>query len=628
MEKTRAVVRFGLFEFDAESGELRKQGRKIRLPDQPTQILALLLERPGEVVTRDAVRQRLWLADTFVDFDAGLNSATKKLRDALGDPAENPQFVETLPRRGYRFIAPVTVTPIDPQPERAPVEAVTAPSRVRYAWVAAGVVLAATVAFVIVADRGWWGRRAAGVPARIESLAVLPFENLTGDSGRDHLADSLTNALTTTLAQAGGFHVVSSTSAAQYRGARRSLPAIARELNVDAVLEGSIAASGQDVRVTAQLIDAATDRHIWARTYDGEPGKVLEMHREIAGVIAAALQDRFTAPLPAKAINTLAVNAEAHDAYLKGMLATGRQTPEGFRSAVQYFEVAVAREPDFAQAHMALALAQMQFLFTGPLSPREVVPKAEAAARRALQLDDTLAQAHATLGSLLVNFHWKWEEGESEFRRARELASRSSDTRTGGAGIENLIRAGRVQDAIVEAEAAIGRDPQSFNAHMSAASAYRAAGQHDHALAGYHRALEIDPASTRGRFQLGITFLAMGRLEDAIRELEAAAAQSRNNSRFQAYLGYAYAAAGRRGDAIGILKALDERARQQYVSSFGIALIHDALGQAEPALAALERAHQDRAVEFAQRAQYPPFRTIASEPRYQEVMRSIGLRPK
>jgi DNA-binding winged helix-turn-helix (wHTH) protein/tetratricopeptide (TPR) repeat protein len=493
MDKTRTLVRFGLFEFDAESGELRKQGRKIRLPDQPTQILALLLEHPGEVVSRDAVRQRLWPADTFVDFDAGLNSATKKLRDALGDPAENPRFVETLPRRGYRFIAPVTDTPAA-QPEVRAVVQETAPApRFRYAWISSVVAFAVTVAVLLVAAA--WQNRVATSPTSAEKSTVV-------------------------------------------------------------------------------------------------------------------------------------VSAEARDAHMKGTVAMGRQTPEGFRSAVAYFEQAIAREPEFAQAHAALAQAQMQLLFTGPLAPRDVVPKAEAAARRALQLDDTLAQAHTTLGSILTNFHWKWAEGEREFQRARALADQSSDTRVGGAGIESLIRAGRVQEAIVESEAASNRDPRSFNAHVNAASAYRAAGEHDRAVERYRQALEIDPQSTRGHFQLGITLVRMGQLDEGILELEAATTRSRSNPRFQAYLAYAYAVAGRRDDARAILKALDARARKEYVSSFGIALIYDALGEREPALAAVERAYEDRAVEFAQMAQYPIFKTIAAEPRYRAVMQSIGLKPK
>jgi TolB-like protein/DNA-binding winged helix-turn-helix (wHTH) protein/Flp pilus assembly protein TadD len=613
MENTRKIVRFGLFEFDAELGELRKQGLKIRLADQPLQVLILLLERPGDVITRDAVRQRLWPADTFVDFDAGLNSALKKLRDALGDSAENSQFVETVPRRGYRFIAPVKVIPVDRLSAPAAEKSQTARLRLRPAWIVSGLALAGIIAAVLLVERGspeLGARRGSD-----QSLAVLPFENLTGDPGRDYLADSLTDALTTTLAQAGGFNVVSRTSAAQYRSGKRSLPAIARDLNVNAVLQGSVASSGPDVRVTAQLIDAATDRHIWARSYESELSKVLELHREIARAITAELQ-KHSAP---------GVNPEAYDAYLKGAVAMGRQTPESFRNAVAYFEDAVARDPDFAQAYVVLAQAQMQLLFNGPLSPREVVPKAEAAVRRALELDNTLPQAHATLGAILTNFYWKWEEGEREFRLSRELAGRSTDMATGGGSVESLIRAGRSQEAIVEAETASERDPKSFSAHMNAGYAYRAAGQLDQAIARYRRALEIDPEGHRAHFQLGATFVRMGRMDDAIGELEAAATQSRGNPRFQAYLAYAYAAAGRGRDALKILKDLEARARRQYVSSFGIALIYDALGQKEPALAALQRAYEDRAIEFAQMAQYPSFKAIASDPRYQELMRSIGL---
>jgi TolB-like protein/Tfp pilus assembly protein PilF len=454
---------------------------------------------------------------------------------------------------------------------------------------------------------------------------VLPFENLTGDPSQDYLVDGMTDALTSTLAQAGGFHVVSRTSATRYRAAKISLPAIAQELNVDAVLEGSVLRSGQDLRVTAQLIDAATDRHIWARSYEGELGEVRKLQNEIAAAIATALQSRVASLTPARAGITPRVHPDAHDAYVNGVLAMGRQTYEGFRNAVSYFEDAIAREPDFAAAHATLAQAQLQLLYVGPLSPREVIPKAEAAVHRALRLDDTLVQAHRTLGTILSNFYWRWEEGEREFQRARTLAARSNDHSTGGGEAMRLTRAGRIDEAIAQSEAASKQDPRSFNAHVNAATAYRSAGQYDRALARFRHALEIDPASTRGHFQLGVTFVMMGRPADAIGELETAVATSRGNSRFEAYLGYAYAAAGRRADALKILNAHESRARQQYVSSFGIALIHDALGQKEPALTALERAYEDHAVEFAQMTQYPPFKTIASEPRYKALMQRIGL---
>lgn len=591
-------------------------------------MLVLLLERPGEVITREAVRQRLWPADTFVDFDAGLNSSIKKLRDALGDAAESSQFVETLPRRGYRFIAPVHPVTAAEVPASQP-PAAPAVSRVRPRWIVGAVLVGVvTSALAVVYQSGSWQRLYAGPPTEgIRALAVLPFENLTGDPAQDYLAGGITDALTSSLAQAGGFHVVSRTSAAQYRSANKSLPAIARELNVDAVLEGSVVRWGRDVRVTAQLIDAGTDRHLWARSYEVGSSEVVRLHQQIARAIAAELQSRVTSSAPARADSTLRVNPEAYDAYLKGAFAMGRQTYDGIRSAVASFEDAIAREPAFAEAHAALAQAQIQLLFVGPLSPREVVPKAEAAARRALELDDTIAEAHRTLATIFNAFYWRWEDAEREARRARELAA--TDPGSARAEATPLIREGRFEEAIAEAETASTRNPRSFNAHLNAALAYRAAGQHERAIARFRRALEIDPAGTRAQFQLGATLVMMGRLDDGIRELEAVVTQSQRTARFlQPYLGYAYAASGRRGEALRILQELESRARHQYVSSFGIALIHDGLGQKEPALAALEQAYQDRAVEFVQMAQYPAFKTIASDPRYDALMRRIGLPDK
>jgi len=618
---TARVLRFGIFELDTQSGELRRHGLKIRLPDQSFQILRRLLERPGEVVTREELRQRLWTSDTFVDFDVGVNSAIRKLREALDDSAENPRFVETFPRRGYRFIAPVQSATSEQIPEPVAV-ATTTGARARPRWIAGGLVLAVTIAtLVLLYERGWWERvRAGSATAPIRSLAVLPFENLTGDPAQDYFVDGITGTLTTDLAQIDGLRVISRTSARQYKQSPKRLPAIADELKVDAVLEGSVLRSAQNVRVTAQLIHAITDRHLWARSYDGELTDVVRLQQRIAREIAAVIGRRV--PPTAGAHEPRATNPEAYDAYLKGVFAMGRQSYEGFRSAVAYFEEAVARQPDFALAYGAMAQAQHQFLFTGPLSPREAMPKAEAAARKALELDDTVAQAHQTLGGILQHFHWQWEAGDKEFERARELRVAFGENRS--AGVPALIRSGRIEEAIAASERARSNDPLAFGAYMDVATAYRAAGQFDKAVAEIRRGLEIVPRQPRGHFQLGVTFLFMGRLNDAIEELETAV-RSQGNLRFQAYLGYAYATVGRRADARRILKELESRARQQYVSSFGMALIYDALGEKEPALAALERAYEDRAVEFTQMAQYPPFKTIASEPRFQATMRRVGL---
>ena len=571
------------------------------------------------------LQQRLWLSDTFVDFNVGLNSAVRKLREALDDSAENPRFVETLPRRGYRFIASVTPAISDPTPEPEPEPAavsVETARRVFPGWIAGGLV-AATIAMVVIAyESGWWERmHAGGAAGQIRSLAVLPLENLTGDSAQDYFVDGMTDELTTRLAQVNGLDVISRTSAMQYKGAKKLAPVIGKELNVDALLEGSVVRSGQAVRITAQLVHAATDRHVWAQSFEGELKNVATLQQQIAQAVLRAIRGRL-ASTPTRPRQPIAVDPEAYDAYLKGLTVPGRGSYEGFRNAVAYFEEAVARQPDFAVAYAALAQARHQFLFTGPLSPRETMPKAEAAARKAVELDETLAQAHQTLGGILHHFHWKWDEGDREFARARELNAQYVEP----AGIEALIRNGRFEEAIALTERARTRDPLSFNAYMSVASAYRAAGQHDRAVKEIRRALVVNPRQMRAHFQLGITFMSMGRLNEATRELETAVGSTpAGNPRFQAYLGYAYAAAGRPLDARRILKELEARARQQYVSSFGMALIHDVLGEKEAALAAFERAYQDRAVEFAQMTQYPPFKTIASEPRFQALMREIGL---
>jgi len=484
---TPRVLRFGVFELDAASGELRKRGVKIRLADQPLQILLLLLDRPGGVVTRHEIRRQLWDAETFVDFDVGLNSAIRKLREALDDSAENPRFIETIPRRGYRFIGsiqPATRLPIERQ----------APTATRF-------------------DRRRWGT--ASLVLVISTIGTL-------------------------------------------------------------------------------LIAYERQRH----------------------------QPVAAGPVHARTAIPAGVTPEAYDLYLKGVQASGHLSSEGFRTGVEYFEQAVAREPDFAAAYAALADAQVQFLFTGPLAPREVIPKAEAAAHKALQLDDTLANAHNALGTILQMFYWRWEAGDREFRRARELGG-GADPST---SVVSLIRLGRYHDATAEAERALRQDPLSFGAQVNLGLARRAGGDYDGAVAALRRAIENASSQPRGHFQLGITLVAMGRLHEGIAELETAAASSRGHtSRFKAYLGYGYAMAGRRTDAQTILRELDSRAQHEYVSAYGKALILDALGDKEAALAALRRAYEDRAMEFAQATQYPPFRTIAHDPGYEAIVQRVGL---
>jgi DNA-binding winged helix-turn-helix (wHTH) protein/tetratricopeptide (TPR) repeat protein len=507
------VLRFGVFELDAGSGELRRNGLKIRLPDQSFQVLKALLSRPGELVTRDELQHVLWSSDTFVDFEVGLNSAVRKLREALDDAADNPRFVETLPRRGYRFVAPVSPPAAD-----------------------------TAVAFEPA------GLQPGAPTAPLPATAVPALRRLTAPLSRTAVL-----LLTASVAAVGGL----------YQGV------------------------GLGPRVAPAV----------------EP-------------------IRSPVVLPGRAAH--AIDPRAYDAYLKGLTAKGLQRFEGFQRAIGYFEEAVAIQPDFGEAYAALAHSQLQFLFGGPLSPHETMPKAEAAARKALQLDDTLSQAHWALGQILSLYHWRWEEGAASLQRADALRGKDELT---SAVSESLIRRGRLTEAIAAAERGRTLDGRSLNAQMAVGSAYRAAGQHDRALNELRRALDMSPGNTRVRFQIGITYVMMGRLEDAIREFETALRTAQgHNSRMEAYLGYAYAAARRSGDAEKILQELESHRRDQYVSSFGTALIHDALGRKAPALAALQRAYEDRAVEFAQMTQYPPFKTIAADPGFHAVMQKVGLR--
>jgi TolB-like protein/DNA-binding winged helix-turn-helix (wHTH) protein/Tfp pilus assembly protein PilF len=607
-------LRFGVFELDGQSGELRRDGMKVRLADQPFHILQLLLDHPGEFVTREQLRQRLWSSDTYVDFDLGLNSAIRRLREALDDSADNPRFIQTLPRRGYRFIAPVTSATTDR----------SAPDvRIRRGWIAGAVVLALAIAALAIAyERGWWGRpRAAGV--QIRSLAVLPFDNLTGDQSQEYLVDGITDGVTTNLAQLGGFDVLSRTSAMRYKGANK--PAAKQELRVDALLEGSVARTGRQVHITARLVHGATDRHIWAQSYEGELGDVIKLQQQIADAIGGIVGTERRSPGAGRAAAVRAVNPDAYESYLKGMFEAARPSYEQYQIAIAHFEQAVAKQPDFVDAYAAIAMFQLQFLFMGPLSPHEVIPKAEKAARTAIQLDDTHARAHQTLGTILHNYYWNWEDGDKEFRRARKLRGGGSLARQ-TIGVAALIRSGRPEEAIEEAERTRSQDPLSFDAYLNLGIAYRSMGNYERALAEIRSALVLRPKSTRAPFQLGATLVLMGRPQDAIKELETAVnSPPPRNLRFVAYLGYAYVAAGRTHEASRILDELEARAPQQYVSSYGRALIYDALGEKGPALTAFERAYQDHAVELAQAEQYPPFRAIAAEPQFVERMRRIGL---
>jgi TolB-like protein/DNA-binding winged helix-turn-helix (wHTH) protein len=428
------AMRFGPFEVDPRAGELRKHGIRIKLRDQSLQILLVLLERPGEVVTREELRARLWPADTFVDFDHGLNAAVNKLRQALADSAEEPRYIETLPRRGYRLLvapespaeAPAGLAAVQAPTPAAGQVALPSPQRRWYrGWPAlAGLFLVALVMILVFALRNTGVRARLSRNAtntRIESIVVLPLENLSKEAEQEYFVEGMTDQLTTNLAKIAALRVISRTSATRYKGTHKSLADIARELNVDAVVEGTVLRSGERVRITAQLIQAATDRHLWAESYEGDLGDILVLQDKVAQDIAEQIRAKLTPRDLEQLGRSRHISPEAYEAYLKGRYFWSRRTPEALQKAVEYFQQAVDKDPSYALAYSGLADSHNMLGDYSYVAPGEAFPRALALAAKALELDDTLAEAHSSLAFAKLFYDRDWAGAEHHFKRAIEL---------------------------------------------------------------------------------------------------------------------------------------------------------------------------------------------------------------
>jgi TolB-like protein/DNA-binding winged helix-turn-helix (wHTH) protein len=428
---------FGPFEADLLSGELRKYTVRLKLQDQPFQVLALLLEHASDVVTREELRQRLWPADTFVDFDTGLNSAVKKLRDVLADSADEPRYIETIPRRGYRFIVPLvdpnsaTVPSSTPEPglhaahetpSSQPAGSVVTSAlssfftRLRLLFAAAALLLLLVACFLVYRNAGSRGTKQ---PA-IKSLAVLPLKNLSGDASQDYLADGMTEALIGTLSRIHNLRVISRTSVMRFKDTHLSVPEIARTLQVDAIVEGSVIRDGARIRVHAQLIRAATDEHFWSETYDRELRDVLSLQSDVAQSIARKVEVTVTGEEHARLSSARTVDPEAYEAYLKGRYYWNKRTADSMPKAALYFEHAISKDPGYGAPYSGLADCNSGLAWHGFMSPAEVLPKAYASAQKAVEIDPQSAEAHASL-ALVLDHKWDWAGAEVEFKRAFEL---------------------------------------------------------------------------------------------------------------------------------------------------------------------------------------------------------------
>jgi TolB-like protein/DNA-binding winged helix-turn-helix (wHTH) protein/Flp pilus assembly protein TadD len=627
-------LRFGVFEVDLRAGELLKRGLRIRLQEQPFRVLTMLLERPGELVTREELRKALW-SQTVVDFDHGINKAINKIREALGDSAENPRFVETVARRGYRFLG--TVIPItasvdgEPAPASddnvAPVDSslggladIGTRHRPR-AWRALAFGLGSALALALAVALSWFFYDPS--PPKIRSLAVLPLESLSSDASQDYFADGMTDALIADLGQISALQVISRTSAMTYKRVRKPLPVIGRELNVQAVVEGTVLRSGERVRITAQLIQVPDEKHLWAHSYEGDLRDTLTLQNSIARAIAEQIEVALNRQEAAALDKARTVKPQAYEAYLKGRYFWNKRSAEGLRKAIVYFDQAIDADPDYARAYSGLADS---YALSGDweyalLAPQEAFSKAKAAATRALILDDNLSEAHTSLAFILDLYYWDWASAEREYRRALALNPGYATAHHWHAW--HLMVTGRMGEGIAELKQAQSLDPLSLIISADLADALCIARSYDESLQQSQRTIEMDPNFALAHYLRGQALLQKHEVDQAITELRRAVELSADNATFESGLANAYGVSGRREEAMEIAKTLGGRKDRNPAIAASIALIHVGLGDNDRAMAWLDKAHQARFNPSI--LLRPAFDPLRSDPRFQDLLHRVGL---
>jgi TolB-like protein/DNA-binding winged helix-turn-helix (wHTH) protein/tetratricopeptide (TPR) repeat protein len=627
-------LRFGTFEADLRTGELTKQGKRRRLQEQPFRLLAMLLEKPGDLVTREELRARLW-PQTTVDFDHGLNKAISKIRDALGDSAENPRFVETVARRGYRFLAEVAVVPNVP-PETAdgdlavlpglpglvrPIDPGTSPGRLP--GTLARQVFGFGLAVVLIISLAWIFYPQRHAVATIRSLAVLPLANLSGDATQDYFADGMTEELITDLGQISALRVISRTSVMTYKTSRKPLAEIARELDVDAVVEGSILRAGDRVRITAQLIQVPADRHVWAQSYEGDVRDALALQsrvaRDVAEQIRATLDRKEQTALNA----SKTVNPEAFETYLKGRYFLNKRTGDGLTRAIGYFRQAIEIDPAYAAAHSGLADA---FALAGDwkyavLPPQDAFPRARAAATKALALDDSLSEAHASLALAYDLYGWDWQAADREFQRAIQLNPGYAPAHQWYSW--HLIMQGRITEAIIEIRKAESLDPLSLIISADLADALCVAHRYDEAVQQSEKTLELDPNFAVAYYELGQADVQRHMPSEAIAAFQHAIKLAGHSGAFDSNLAYTYAVSGRKEDALAIVRNLAAQQDQNPSVGADIALIYVGLGDLDQAMLWLNKAYDARFK--ASILLHPAFDPLRSDARFKDLLDRIGL---
>ena len=627
-ENSDKKLRFGVFEFDAGREELRKQGLRIKLQGQPLLLLSILLEHPGEIVTREELQARVWDQGVFVDFDHSLNKAISKIREALGDSPESPRFVETLSRRGYRFIAPIQVIEdslpaLSPRSESSPQGASARESAERSTWLTLKTwavhrrkpLFAITAIFVLAfALIPSWFRTARAHPNY--AIAVLPFENVGNVQDNEYLSDGLEESVIHALCHFRELRVMSRNSSSRYKGRNFDASTVGRELGVGAILAGRVRTVGDTIRVTVELVDAADNHSIWGEKFERKSTELAGIEDEIAAQTARNL--RLQAPSPHVMADTR--NSEAYRLYLEGNYNLSKQKEENTLRAIQLFERALQNDPRYALAWTGLAIAYNKLPYFGTYPAAETFNKAKAAATRALELDPDLSEAHNALASIREDFDWDWDGAESEYRKAIQLNPSNGLARHWYSHF--LSRMGRHEEGIAEAKRAVEVDPLSPSVLVNLAASYVFAGQYDEAIDACRRAISLDPNFPDAHYTLGISYREKGLYKDSIDEFRRQIATDADNKYAIGFLGYSYGLSGQRREAE---KTIEQLKSTPDVSPLALALVYVGLQKDQAALQLLDKAFEAHDPYVRYLKVDPCFARLRSNARFHELLRRAKL---
>ena len=634
-------IRFADCELNASAFELRRGRRTVKLERLPLQVLLILIEERNKVVTREAIADRIWGKNVFVDVDNGINTAIRKIRNVLNDDPKEPRFVETIPGMGYRFrfIAPPeeTETPrTEPAYEQRPSPVMAATISTERGvpnggtvssgpgiWSRSGV---AVLALLCVAGVGGWlgWRLFAGQRHVIGSIAVIPLQNLSGDSSQDYFADGMTEELITELSRIESLRVISHTSVMDYKGTKKHLPEIARELGVDAILEGSVIRENNNVRVTVQLLDGPADRHLWGEEYERPLNGVLNLQRDVGRAIAQEVRAKLSPTQQARLQVAHAVNPAAYDAYLRGRFYFDYwfTKPGSLKKAQQYFEASIQTDPNFAPAYAGLANTYAYSAFTRALPKDQAYRSAKEALAKALQLDDGLGEAYDTLGLLSSQFDWDWAAADRAFNRAIALAPSYSCAHEDRAIF--LASMGRRDEALAEI-AKIDQLDFGIGAASTEGLVYYSLRDYPSLIDASKRALLLNPDDSWDHYLLGVAYEGTGKLQEAIPEYQKAVEMSGGDSDNVVSLAHAYSAVGRKAEAEKNLRDLERKLKGTADSSFTMARIYASLGENDRAFEFLEKAYSKKSLDMRSLNSDVVLDSLHSDPRFQDLLRRMGL---